>query len=101
MTPMQTARPCPASIPLCCPGHRPQIVTTTGAPTGHQLGMPCPALIHIECHLCQKATVPCPSLAIAELRWTDPTLAAQLIPISHLARVRGEVLARMPAQHAA
>lgn len=98
---MQTARPTPSSIPLCKPGHRPQIVTTLGAPTGHQLGAPCPALIHFECHLCQKATVPSPSLAIAELRWTDPGLAAQLIPISHLARARGDVLARLPAQHAA
>lgn len=98
---MQTARPAPASIPLCCPGHRPQIVTTTGAPTGHQLGTPCPALVHFECHLCQRATVPSVSLAIAELRWTDPDLAPQLIPISHLARARSDVLARMPAQHAA
>ncbi|MGH3804544.1 MAG: hypothetical protein ACRDTD_31275 [Pseudonocardiaceae bacterium] len=45
--------------------------------------------------------MPSPSLAIAELRWTDPSLAAQLIPISHLARARGDVLARLPAQHVA
>ena len=98
---MQTARPAPASIPLCRPGHRPQIVTTNGAPTGHQVGAPCPALVHFECHLCQRATVPSVSLAIAELRWTDPDLAHQLIPISHLARARGAVLARLPTQHAA
>ena len=98
---MQTARPAPASVPLCHPRHRPQIVTTTGAPAGHQLGAPVPALVHFECHLCQKATVPSESLAIAELRWTDPGLAPQLIPISHLDRARSAVLARMPAAHTA
>jgi len=92
---MQVARPCPADVPLCKPGHRPQIVTTTGAPSGHQLGAPCPPLIHIECHQCQLATVPSPSLAIAELRWTDPTKAELLISISHLARARADVLARL------
>ncbi|MDY0978960.1 hypothetical protein [Stenotrophomonas sp. CFBP8994] len=96
----QSSRPCPADIPLCCYGNRPQIVTTMGAPTGHRLGHPCPALIHIECHMCQKATVPSPSLAITELRWTDPTLDQLLIPISHLTRARAEVLAGLPKQAA-
>lgn len=98
---MQTARPAPIDIPLCQPGHRPQIVTNTGAPMGHQLGQPCPPLVHFECHQCRLATVPSPSLAIAELRWTDPSLRDQLISISHLARARAEVLARLPAQRAA
>ena len=98
---MQTARPTPPDIPLCRPGHRPQIVTTTGAPLGHQLGAPCPPLIHFECHQCQLATVPSPSLAIAELRWTDPGQREELIAISHLARARARVLARMPSQNAA
>ena len=51
--------------------------------------------------MCQRATVPSTSLALAELRWTDPDLASQLIPISHLARARGDVLARLPAARAA
>jgi len=97
---MQTARPAPNDIPLCMPRHRPQIVTTTGAPLGHQLGQPCPPLVHFECHQCQKATVPSPSLAIAELRWTDPTMAQLLIPISHLTRARADVLAGLSTQAA-
>lgn len=98
---MQTARPAPNDIPLCRPGHRPQIITTTGAPMGHQLGTPCPPLVHFECHQCQLATVPSTSLALAELRWTDPSLRGHLISISHLARARSDVLARLPSQHAA
>lgn len=35
-----------------------------------------------------------PSLAIAELRWTDPNLASQLIPISLLACASGAVPVR-------
>lgn len=89
---MQTTRPVPPSVPLCFTGHRPQIVTTTGAPAGHRLGAPCPALIHIECHRCGIATVPALNLAIAELRWTREDLAHQRIEISHLARERGRVL---------
>lgn len=98
---MQTSRPTPEDIPLCGLGHRPQIVTTTGAPLGHQLGTPCPPLVHFECHQCQLATVPSTSLAMAELRWTDPGLRDRLISISHLARARANVLAGMPSQHAA
>jgi len=98
---MQTARPVPHSVPLCQPGHRPQIVTTTGAPCGHRLGAPCPPLIHIECHRCGIATVPALNLAIAELRWTRDDLAQQRIPISHLARARGVVLNQMPISTAA
>lgn len=96
----QSSRPCPADIPLCCHGHRPQIVTTLGAPTGHRLGHPCPPLVHIECHMCQKATVPSTSLAIAELRWTDPSMSQLLIPISHLTRARADVLAHLTTKAA-
>jgi len=35
--------------------------------------------------------------ALAELRWTDPSLAHLRIPISLLARHRGEVLAEIAA----
>ena len=88
----QTAHPLSASVPLCGAGHRPQIVTTTGAPTGHRLGAPCPALLHIECHACGVATVPSPDRAMAELRWTRDDTAAYRIPISHLGRHRALVL---------
>ena len=98
---MQTSRPVPASVPVCQPGHRPQIVTTTGAPNGHRLGAPCPALVHIECHRCGKATVPHESLAIAELRWTRDDLAEMRIPISHLGRARCRVLNLIPTPYAA
>ncbi|HDS1129575.1 TPA: hypothetical protein QDZ99_003596 [Stenotrophomonas maltophilia] len=95
----QIARPLPDSVPLCWPGHRPQIVVTEGAPTGHRLGTPCPPLLHIECHRCGLATRPVPmeKAALAELRWTDPSLAHLRIPISLLARHRGEVLAEIAA----
>ncbi|WP_329914536.1 hypothetical protein [Stenotrophomonas sp. SMYL86] len=93
----QTSRPLPASVPSCGHGHHPQIVTTSGAPTGHRLGTACPDLVHIECHRCGIATRPVPynRAALAELRWTDSTLAHYRIPISHLARHRGEVLAEL------
>lgn len=55
------ARSAPPPFCTARPRHRPQIVTTTGAPTGHQLGAPVPALVHFECHLCRKAT--CPALS--------------------------------------
>jgi len=50
--------------------------------------------------MCQKATVPSPSLAIAELRWTDPSMSKLLIPISHLTRARAEVLAHLASKAA-
>ncbi|TAA27644.1 hypothetical protein EA661_12875 [Pseudoxanthomonas winnipegensis] len=40
-----------------------------------------------------------PSRAIAELRWTDATLSAQLIPLSQLGQARNRVLADL--RHAA
>lgn len=89
---MQTSLPLPASVPSCGAGHHPQIVTTTGAPVGHRLGAPCPALFHIECHACGVATVPSPERAMAELRWTRDDTPAYRIPISHLARHRALVL---------
>ncbi len=96
----QTSRPLPPSVPLCGHGHHPQIVTTEGAPTGHRLGTPCPPLLHIECHRCGIATRPVPleKAALAELRWTEPSLSHLRIPISHLARHRGEVLAELAAE---
>lgn len=90
---MQSAIPLPSSVPLCADGHKPQFVTTQGAPTGHLLGAPCPPLFHIECHACQLATVPTPNRALAELRWTREDTAVLRIPISHLKRYRAEVLA--------
>lgn len=92
---MQTALPLPTSVPLCGAGHRPQIVTTHGAPAGHRLGAPCPALFHIECHACGMATVPSPERAIAELRWTREDTDGYRIPISHLQRYRAQVLANL------
>lgn len=89
---MQTSLPLPASVPSCGATHHPQIVTTTGAPAGHRLGAPCPALFHIECHACGVATVPTPDRAMAELRWTRDDTAAFRIPISHLGRHRALVL---------
>lgn len=95
----QSSRPLPDSVPLCRPGHRPHIVVTEGAPTGHRLGAPCPPLLHIECHRCGLATRPVPmeKAALAELRWTDASLQHLRIPISLLARHRGEVLAEIAA----
>lgn len=93
---MQFATPLPASVPLCQPGHRPQLVEHRGAPLGHAHGAPCPPLLHIECHRCGLATVPSESRAIAELRWTDPTLAGQLIPLSRLSQARHRVLSAIP-----
>lgn len=89
---MQTSIPLPESVPSCGAGHRPQLVTTTGAPAGHQLGAPCPALFHIECHACGVATVPTPERGLVELRWTRDDTATWRIPISHLGRYRALVL---------
>ncbi len=92
---MQTASHLPESVPLCGNGHKPQFVTTQGAPTGHQLGSPCPPLFHIECHACGLATIPTPNRALVELRWTREDTAALRIPISHLQRYRAAVLGEL------
>lgn len=82
---IQYSRPLPAGMPLCAPGHRPQLVQTRGAPTGHRVGTACPPTWHIECHACGRATAPSPSRAITEGRWSEPTAR---IPLSELVRAR-------------
>jgi len=89
----QVAEPLPSSIPGCTePGHRPHLVCTRGAPVGHRVGRRVPDTWHIECCRCQVATVPHPSRAIAESRWTDPT-GAYRIPLSQLRRAREQFAA--------
>lgn len=88
----QEAIPLPASIPACVEGHHPHLVTTHGAPLRAHVGGPVPVMFHIECCRCQVATVPHPSRAIAESRWTDPS-GAQRIPMSHLTRAREQIAA--------
>lgn len=83
---IQHSQPLPAGVPLCLPGHRPQLVRTRGAPVGgHRIGTPCPDTWHVECHACSHATAPHASRAITELRWRDP---AQRIPLSQLRQAR-------------
>lgn len=81
----QESRPLPAGVPLCAPGHRPQLVRTFGTPTTHPVATPSAPAWHVECHACRLATVPHPSRAITENRWRDP---ASRIPLSELARAR-------------
>lgn len=87
----QVAQPLPASIPGCAtPGHHPHLVSTRGAPHRARLGAPVQTTWHIECCRCQVATVPHPSRAIAESRWTDPS-GAHRIPLCHLSRAREQL----------
>ncbi|RFF37020.1 hypothetical protein DZD52_18955 [Xanthomonas nasturtii] len=44
----QEAMPLPPSIPECQPGHRPQLVTTDGAPHRYRIGGPAPTTVHIS-----------------------------------------------------
>lgn len=90
----QTSRPLPQDVPLCAPGHRPQIVETNGAPVGHAIGEPCPAMFHIECQRCGIATEPHPNFALAEARWTDQH-AHKRVPISLLPRAREQAYAAL------
>lgn len=94
----QEATTLPADVPLCHPGHTPQLVRTQGAPLGHRPGTPCPDTWHIECCRCQLATVPSPSRAMAELRWTDATNPHR-IPLCQLSQAR--IRAMAPLSHAA
>jgi len=91
---LQTSRPLPPDVPLCAPGHRPQIVETHGAPVGHAIGQPCPPMYHIECHACGVATEPHTNFALAETRWTDEH-ARKRIPISLLPRAREQAFAAL------
>lgn len=88
---IQISRPVAACVPVCFPGHRPQLVETRGMPSGHRVGEPCPTHFHIECCVCGLAIEPTPSKALAELRWRSP---AQRIPLSQLrlARLRAAAL---------
>lgn len=92
---MQTGSPLPPSVPSCGHGHRATLVQTWGAPAGHRIGTPAPHMFHIECHRCGLATVPTPSRALAESRWTDPTQAHNRVPISQLPRARQQACAAL------
>lgn len=94
----QEATTLPADVPLCHRGHTPQLVHTFGAPIQHRVGEPCPDMWHIECARCGMATVPSPSRALAELRWTDD-ISVHRIPLSQIGQARARVLAAFP--HAA
>ncbi len=84
----QVAEALPASIPGCAePGHHPHLVRTQGAPPRHHIGGPVLPTWHIECCRCLVATVPHPSRAIAESRWTDPA-GTHRTPLSQLRRAR-------------
>ncbi len=83
----QEGRPLPADMPLCAPGHRPQLVRTFGSPSTHPVATACPPMWHVECHACRAATVPSPSRAITEGRWSEP---AARIPLSELVRARAQ-----------
>ena len=89
----QVSHPIPTGVPVCRPGHRPQLVETRGAPDGHRVGTPCPPQWHIECFQCSCASVPSPSRAITELRWSTPE---DRIPLSQLRQAR-ERAAALPA----
>ncbi|AZR24403.1 hypothetical protein NX81_021465 [Xanthomonas vasicola] len=97
----QEATPLPPTVPTCQPGHRPQLVTTHGAPHRYRIGGPAPTTFHIECCRCGQATAPSPSRALTESRWTEPT-GQHRIPLSHLSRAREQLFAVLAlAAHAA
>lgn len=87
---MQTSHPLPDGMPVCVPGHRPQLVVTRGAPRGHRIGTPCPPQWHVECAQCGVATVPGADQAHALLCWRAPADLFR-IPLSKLADVRARV----------
>lgn len=84
---LQIAEPLSPRIPVCVLGHRPQFVESRGAPLNHRPGLPCPNQYHIECARCGIATVPHPSRAIAELRWSEPD-SPHRIPLSQIGQAR-------------
>ncbi|MCC8671406.1 hypothetical protein LN461_18905 [Xanthomonas arboricola] len=91
----------PPSVPDCQPGHRPQLVTTHGAPHRYRIGGPAPTTFHIECCRCGKATAPSTSRALTEGRGTEP-IGHHRIPLSHLSRAREQLFAHLAtAAHAA
>ncbi len=96
----QISTPLPPSVPLCAAGHHPQLVETWGAPLGHRIGAPCPSMFHIECYRCGLATVPTPSRAMAESRWTHPT-SQHRVPIAGLRRAREQACAALVLNGAA
>lgn len=92
----QVSHPLPAGLPVCQPGHRPQLVQTHGAPAGHRLGAHCPPQWHVECWGCGISTVPTDREAIALLRWRGtPDLFH--IPLSQLTHARARVAAALAA----
>lgn len=98
---LQHSRPLPADAPLCADGHRPQLVVTHGAPSGHPIGRPVVPLWHVECAICSVATIPSPLQNHALLRWRKPgpQRDLELVPLSQLAAVRARVSAAV--SHAA
>lgn len=93
---LQISHPLQLTADLSCGvGHRPQLVECRGAPQKHVVGGPCPILWHVECSLCGSATVPHPSKAIAELRWSDPS-SPHRIPLSLIGQARQRVFCAFP-----
>lgn len=88
---IQRSRPAP-SAPACRSGHMPQLVETRGAPAGHPIGTPCPPTWHVECAICQIATVPATAPELALSRWVG-RLDLFHTPLSQLSAARGRVLA--------
>lgn len=86
---IQMSSALPQGAPLCQPGHTPQLIETRGMPPGCAAHGPVPYLFHIECARCQIATVPHPSRAIAEGRWSDPD-SPHRIPLSQIRQARAE-----------
>ncbi len=91
---LQIATTLPASVPYCNPNHRPQLVECRGAPLGHKPGQPYAIWWHIECCRCGIATVPSPSRALAELRWTDEQSQLR-IPLSQIGQARERAAAAL------
>lgn len=90
----QVSQRLPASVPICKPGHRPQLVQTIGAPAGHRIGTASPDQWHVECWGCGIGTVPTDDRAVAILRWRGiPDLFH--IPLCRMAHVRTRVAAAL------
>lgn len=88
---LQVSQSIPAGMPVCVPGHRPQLVESRGAPAGHRIGTPCPPQWHVECARCAIATVPVFNRAAALRAWRgQPDLFH--IPLSQLAHARLHVV---------
>lgn len=95
---IQRSHHLPDDIPTCCPGHRPQLIETHGSAGPTRIGVAQPITWHIECTLCNVATVPHASKAIAELRWRmrdDPN--GHTVPLHKLGEARARAYATAAA----